>query len=97
MIGNVIVGQATVGTGAKIRLYQNDELVDTATVVVPGDVDGDAEVTYQDQLIMLSHVLTEDVLSGAYLEAGYVSGDGNMNIFDVFDARDAAKNNGAGQ
>ena len=87
-------GKLTQKVGTGCVLYLNG---DAFTVVVPGDVDGDAAVTYQDQLIMLNHVLTKDVLSGAYLEAGYVRGDSDINIFDVFDALDGASNSGAGQ
>ena len=46
--GNTISGTTLVGTGSKINLYVNDELVDTVTVVVLGDVDGSGLIDTTD-------------------------------------------------
>lgn len=80
--GNVIVGQTTVGTGAKIRLYQNDELVDTATVVVPGDVDGNGIVDTTDYMRIKSALRDSFPIDDAQSKAADVDGNGMLSITD---------------
>jgi hypothetical protein len=46
--GNTITGTAIVGTGATINLYNGSQIVDSATVIVLGDVDGNGSVNTTD-------------------------------------------------
>ena len=46
--GNEITGAAFVGTGARINLYSGNSMVDSVTVILKGDVDGNGGVDATD-------------------------------------------------
>ena len=53
-------------------------------IVVTADVNGDAEIDVFDLFAMLSHVNSEEELSGLFFEAGCVLGNEEIDIFDIF-------------
>ena len=71
-------------TGDKIAVYANDTLVATKTIVIYGDVNGDAAVDVLDIIRANRHVLDISPLKGAYLEAGDANrkGDG-VDVLDI--------------
>jgi hypothetical protein len=80
--GTVISGSALVGTGAQINLYKNDELIDSVTVVILGDVDGNGIVDTTDVVRVKAAFLGTFALSDAENKAADV--DGN----DIIDTTD---------
>ena len=73
---DAVCSQELAGTGATITAGDK-----SLTVIVTGDLNGDANVTITDMLMVKSHLLGEE-LSGAAAVAGDVNYDGNVSITD---------------
>ena len=57
------------------------------TVVVQGDVNGDAAIDLFDRMDMIDHFNSEteeNKLTGAYLAAGCYSEEEDISLFDIF-------------
>jgi hypothetical protein len=80
--GNVISGFAKIGTGTKVNLYNNGVLVDSVTVVVMGDVNGDGLVNIADCNAVRSVFLHQITLTQYQQAAADVDGNGSVNIND---------------
>lgn len=73
-----------VGTGTKAVLYDsNNNAVQTATVVIKGDTNGDGKLSSADVLFAQRHIIKTYTLSGAYLSAADINGDGKLGSVDV--------------
>jgi hypothetical protein len=70
------------GTGMEIRLIVGGQTVQSLTVVVTGDSNGDGAITVTDMLAVKSHVLNKTKLSGVSLTAGDTNGDGAITVTD---------------
>ncbi len=75
----------TLATGMIIKLMINGEEKDRKYVVVKGDTSGDGFIDLFDAVKILNHVLEEEgeMLTGAYLEAGYINDDSIVDLFDA--------------
>jgi hypothetical protein len=80
--GKVISGTAMIGTGTKVNLYRNGMIVDTVTVVVMGDVDGNGLVNTADCNALRSVFLHKLTLTQAQQAAADVDGNGIINTTD---------------
>ena len=80
--GNTLSSTSKVGTGATINLYDGTKLVDSVTVVVLGDVDGNAIVDTTDYMRVKQTFLRSFTLDGVYKEAADVD---KNNIVDSTD------------
>lgn len=80
--GNVISGSAKIGTGTKVNLYNSGTLVDSVTVVVTGDVNGDGLVNIADCNAVRSVFLHKLTLSPYQQAAADVDGNGTVNAND---------------
>ena len=80
--GNVITGSATVGTGAKINLRKNDKIIDTVTIVISGDIDGNGLVDTTDYLQIKTTFLEGTTLTGAQKIAADVDGSNTVDTTD---------------
>jgi len=80
--GEEISGSDVVGTGSQINLYANDELIDSVTVVVVGDVDGNGGVDSTDYMQIKSTFLGELSLDTFESAAADVDGNGVVDITD---------------
>ena len=80
--GTAITGSALVGTGTKVNLYDGDELVDSITVVVPGDVNGDGAVDSTDYVRVKSAFLGSFTLSTAQNSAADVDVNNTLDATD---------------
>lgn len=61
------------GTGSKIKLYQNEEIVSEYTVVIYGDITGDGEITAIDALALIKAINNKiDYKSSICEEAGKI-------------------------
>ena len=66
-------------------LYLNDE---PYYVVALGDVNGDAAVDMQDLDAMIDYLNCTRGLDGVYLEAGLLCRNGDIDLFDIYEAWD---------
>jgi hypothetical protein len=80
--GTRIGGSATVHTGARVELWSNGVLVDTVTVAVRGDLDGNDEIDSTDYLRIKAAFLEKYDMSDVEYAAGDVDGDGVVNTTD---------------
>jgi hypothetical protein len=80
--GKVISGSTVVGTGAKINLYQNNTVVDTVTVIVLGDADGNGLVDTTDYLRVRANVLGKYTMTDAQRKAADIDGSGIVDSED---------------
>ena len=74
-------GQETdvVGTGCILHLNGN-----AYSIVIPGDVNGDAEVDIFDMYILLDYINADASLTGAYREAGCICGNEDIAMADFY-------------
>ena len=72
-----------VGTGMTVEYKIGDEVKQTLTIVVTGDVNGDGKITITDLVQINSHLLKKNELSGANAAASDVNGDGKITITDL--------------
>lgn len=64
------------GTGSKIRLLENDEIIMEYNIILYGDVNGDGKINSVDLLVLQRHILEIEKLTGVFLKAGNISKDG---------------------
>ena len=57
-------------------LNQKGEAVDEITIVVKGDVDGNAEIDVGDATTILNSIVGASVLDGPFEQAAQLAGDG---------------------
>ena len=75
---------AAVGTGCVVELTQDNKVVDTATVVVKGDTDGNGAIDVLDMEAIQKSILgIGDKLSGAYKEAASLIGGEDITVLDM--------------
>lgn len=70
-------------TGALVELYDGDRVIDTAVVVIPGDVTGTGEVNAAQVAALQKAISDPDSLEGAFLLAGDLDGNGKIEQADV--------------
>ena len=82
--GNTLNVSNKVGTGCTIQSIQNGKVVDTAKVVVKGDIDGTGTIDVLDMEAIQKSILgIGDKLSGAYKEAASLSGGVDITVLDM--------------
>ena len=81
--GNELTDEA-VGTGCVVQLTQDNKVVDTATVVVKGDTDGNGAIDVLDMEAIQKSILgIGDKLSGAYKEAASLTDGDDITVLDM--------------
>lgn len=81
--GNVLDDTDLIGTGTQIKLFNGDEVVDTKTVVITGDMTGDGLINNRD-VAMMNKTLIGTVEAEEYqMFAVDVNGDGSVNNRDA--------------
>ena len=76
-------GDAPVATGMAVAYTVNGEPIQTLSIVVTGDVNGDGTVSITDLVQINSHLLKKAELSGAAAIAADVNADGVISITDL--------------
>lgn len=71
-----------VGTGCELRLIISSETLDTLTVVITGDINGDGKITLTDYANLKKRILNGNVLEGAKENACDINGDGKTTMTD---------------
>lgn len=95
--GNVEVvangkGFETVGTGTVVKLVLNNEVIDSYTVVIFGDVDGDGFADGNDAVIvsqLANKVIAQEDLDQNFIYAADADGDNSIDDLDVEELIDA--------
>ena len=78
---------AYVGTGCTVYLMNGDKAVDSADVVVLGDISGDGRLTSVDYLRLRAYFGGDYELSGAYLAAAHIAGRDTVTSVDYLRLR----------
>lgn len=78
---------AYVGTGCIVSLMNGDNAVDSADVVVLGDISGDGRLTSVDYLRLRAYFGGDYELSGAYLAAAHIAGRDTVTSVDYLRLR----------
>ncbi|MBE6648885.1 MAG: starch-binding protein [Ruminococcaceae bacterium] len=80
--GNVISDSQPVGTGYRVCLVENGEIVDYIEVMIKGDVDGNGEVDSTDYLKIKQHFLGTYTVNGVYELASDIDNNGKIDTTD---------------
>lgn len=78
---------AYVGTGCRVSLMNGDNAVDSADVVVLGDISGDGRLTSVDYLRLRAYFGGDYELSGAHLAAAHIAGRDTVTSVDYLRLR----------
>lgn len=70
-------------TGMKAVYQVNGKTVQTLTLVVSGDINGDGKISLTDMLQLQSHLLGKSKLRGAGFRAADLTGDGDLSLTDM--------------
>ncbi|MBE6637543.1 MAG: hypothetical protein E7618_07065 [Ruminococcaceae bacterium] len=79
--------QTLIGTGCTVSLMRDDAPIHTVTVVVRGDIDGNARIGSIDYTNIRMHYLKLMQLSGAALKAADTDGNGRIGSMDYANVR----------
>ncbi len=75
--GNVLSDDSKLGTGSKIQIYSNENvLLSEYTVILYGDVNGDGKIDSIDLLVLQRHILELEKLANSFLISGNISKNG---------------------
>ena len=84
-------GSATTGdlaaTGMTVEYAVDGEVVQTLTVVVTGDVNGDGKCDITDMVQLRAHLLGKREFSSVAAQAGDLNGNGSVDITDMVQLR----------
>jgi uncharacterized protein YjdB/beta-N-acetylglucosaminidase len=82
--GKVISDDDLIGTGTTISLVSKDsrEEIQTFTVIIYGDVNGDGKIYATDYVKIKNHIMDVEKIKGACLEAADVNHDGKIYATD---------------
>lgn len=82
--GNEIQNGELIGTGTTINLVTKDtnDIIETYTVLIYGDVSGDGEISPSDYVKIKNSILGTEKLEGIYKTAGDVNKDGEISPSD---------------
>ena len=76
-----------VGTGMTVDFAPLGDVLQSATIVVTGDVNGDGAVTLTDMVQIRAHLLGRNTLRGAAFQAADLNGDGQLTLTDMVQLR----------
>ena len=65
-----------VGTGSKIIVKENGNILRVYNIIIYGDVNGDGKINSVDLLVLQRHILEIEEINGVYKKAGNVRKDG---------------------
>lgn len=72
-----------IATGAKLVTKNGEEVLETYTIILMGDVNGDGAVNSTDALSVLNHSVERALLEGVFLAAADLDANGAINSFDA--------------
>lgn len=65
-----------VGTGSKIRIKENGNVLREYTILIYGDINGDGKINSVDLLVLQRHILEIEPIEGIYKKAANIRKDG---------------------
>lgn len=74
--GDELKDNELVGTGSKIKLFDNTKEIMEYNVILYGDVNGDGKINSVDLLVLQRHILEIEKFSGVFLKAGNINKNG---------------------
>ena len=80
--GTVLPDSALIGSGMKVVLGTDTEVLETLTTAMTGDVNGDGRITLTDYVRMKAYILNGTALGDGCTEAGDLNGDGKLTLTD---------------
>ena len=80
--GGILSG-GKLGTGMRLRLYNDWELVDEIVVVVKGDLNGNGVINSADEQLLFRHLAEETPLTEYFYTAADLNEDGSVNTLDL--------------
>ena len=72
-----------IATGAKLVTKNGEEVLETYTIILMGDVNGDGAVNSTDALSVLNHSVERALLEGVFLAAADLDANEALNSFDA--------------
>lgn len=82
--GTRIASAAYIGTGYIVETYTASGILQGSyTVVLKGDVNGDAVINVVDMEAVQKHVLSLQTVTGVYMEAAQLSGKEELSVLDM--------------
>lgn len=81
--GNKLDSEDYVGTGAQVKLINNDDTADSKSFVITGDMTGDGIINNRDVATLNKELLDKVSVSECQLLAADVNGDGYVNNRDA--------------
>ena len=75
-IGEKIDGNSLVGTGAIIKILDNDKTIIEYNVIMYGDVNGDGKINSVDLLVLQRHILEIKKFEGLFIKAANIRKNG---------------------
>lgn len=81
--GMVLTDDDFVGTGTMIRLMDGEQELDSVTVIISGDLNGDGIISTRDASMILQAIVNKIVLTDLQIAAADVNGDGLANNKDA--------------
>ncbi len=83
--GSEIEGSLPVGTGYKVQLSKEGEVIDEVTIIVTGDVNGDAFINTDDAVKILDSIASpnDNKLEGVFETAAHFSLESELSTNDV--------------
>ncbi len=79
------VMEGRIGTGTKVELVSGGKTIEEYTVIIAGDLNGDALVDYTDLILFDEYVGYESSFSVAQEFAAELNGDDQINAVDLID------------
>jgi len=73
----VLLDTDIIGTGCKIRIKENGNILREYTILLYGDVNGDGKIDSIDLLVLQRHILEIEQLEGIYKKAANIRKEGN--------------------
>ncbi len=89
--GNPLASTALAGTGTTVSVVIGNTVTDSATVIVKGDINGDAMHSSIDYLMLSAHIKDSSPLTGAPLLASDMDGDNQSSTTDYIVLRTTLK------
>lgn len=80
--GKTVDDTKVIGTGFKIKHIKNDEVLNEVTVVIPGDVSSDGQVSSADYITAKQFISSKTSLTGAFAKAADANCDGDVGAAD---------------
>lgn len=77
-----VKGSGFAATGYAVQLLCNDEVIDSATIIIFGDLSGDGIIDSLDELMIDRHLQGVESLDGVALQAADMNNDGYINLLD---------------